>query len=132
VSETPEPQPDVPTSHDLESLVGEWLTVPDVAERLGLQLSQVRQLIADREVLAARIGERRVVAIPAKFFDEAGPRPELRGTFTVLADGGMDDDEIIEWLFTPDPSLPVEGAPIDSLRAGHKTEIRRRAQELAF
>ena len=45
---------------------------------------------------------------------------------------GMDDDEIIEWMFTPDPTLPVEGAPIDALRAGHKTEIRRRAQELAF
>jgi len=132
VSETPELQPDVPTTRDLESLVGEWLTVPDAAERLGLQLSQVRQLIADREVLAARIGERRVVAIPARFFDETGPRPELRGTFTVLADGGMDDDEIIEWLHTPDPTLPVDGAPIDALWAGHKTEIRRRAQELAF
>ena len=70
--------------------------------------------------------------MPAKFVDEAGPRPELKGTFTVLADGGMDDDEIIEWLYTPDPTLPVEGAPIDALRAGHKTEIRRRAQELAF
>jgi len=132
VSETPELQPDVPTTRDLESLVGEWLTVPDAAERLGLQLSQVRQLIADREVLAARIGERRVVAIPAKFFDETGPRPELRGTFAVLADGGMDDDEIIEWLHTPDATLPVEGAPIDAMLAGHKTEIRRRAQELAF
>lgn len=132
MSETPEPQPDVPTTRDLESLVGEWLTVPDAAERLGLQLSQVRQLIADREVLAARIGARRVVAIPAKFFDETGPRPELRGTFTVLADGGMNDDEIIEWLHTPDETLPVEGAPIDAMLAGHKTEIRRRAQELAF
>ncbi len=116
----------------LERLVGEWLTVPDVAERLGVPLSQVRRLIADREVLSARVGERRVPAVPAKFLDDSGPRPELRGTFTVLADGGMDDDEIIEWLFTPDPTLPVEGAPIDALRAGHKTEIRRRAQELAF
>lgn len=144
MSETPAPQPTPSTQStesgepgdgtdlDLESLVGEWLTVPDAAERLGLQLSQVRQLITDREVLAARIGERRVVAIPAKFFDEAGPRPELRGTFTVLADGGMNDDEIIEWLHTPDATLPVEGAPIDAMIAGHKTEIRRRAQELAF
>lgn len=125
---TPDPQP-----HDaLETLVGEWLTVPDVAERLGLSLSAVRQLVADREVLSARIGPRRVVAIPAKFFDEAGPRPELRGTFTVLADGRLSDDEIIEWLFTPDPTLPVEGGPIDTLIAGHKAEVRRRAQELAL
>lgn len=106
--------------------------MPDAAEQLGVPLSRIRQLIADREVLSARVGERHVVAIPSKFFAESGPRPELRGTFTVLADGGMSDDEIIEWLFTPDPTLPVEGAPIDALRAGHKTEIRRRAQELAF
>jgi len=128
---TPATSPDAPTN-DLEALVGEWLTVPDAAERLGMPLSRVRQLVVDREVLAARIGERRVTAIPAKFLDETGPRPELRGTFTVLADGGMNDDEIIEWLFTPDETLPVEGAPIDAIRAGHKTEIRRRAQELAF
>ena len=44
----------------------------------------------------------------------------------------MNDDEIIAWLFTPDPTPLVEGAPIDALRAGHKTEIRRRAQELAL
>ena len=112
VSDTPV-QPDETTTGDtdLETLVGEWLTVPDAAERLGVPLSRVR----------ARA-----------FVDESGPRPELRGTFTVLADGGMDDTEIIEWLFTPDATLPVEGAPIDALRAGHKTEIRRRAQELAF
>jgi hypothetical protein len=132
VSETPAPQSDEYTSRDLESLVGEWLTVPDAAERIGAPLSRVRQFIADREVLAARIGERRVTAIPAKFLDEAGPRPELRGTFTVLADGGMDDEEIIEWLHTPDATLPVEGAPIDAMLAGFKTEVRRRAQELAL
>ncbi|GAA5028930.1 hypothetical protein GCM10023258_24960 [Terrabacter aeriphilus] len=117
---------------DLESLVGQWLTVPDIAERLGVPLSRVRQLLADRELLGVRIGERRVMAVPEKFLDETGPRPELRGTFTVLADGGYDDEEIITWLFTPDATLPVEGAPIDAMRAGHKTEIRRRAQELAL
>ncbi|GAA6525737.1 Rv2175c family DNA-binding protein [Intrasporangium sp. DVR] len=117
---------------ELEALVGEWTTVPDAAELLGVPLSRIRQMIADREVLASRVGPRRVVAIPAKFLTEDGPRPELKGTFTVLADGGLTDEQIIDWLFTPDPTLPVEGAPIDALRAGHKTEIRRRAQELAF
>jgi len=116
----------------LEVLVGEWITVPDAAERLGVPLSRIRQMIADRELLGARVGDRRVVAVPAKFLDDSGPRPELKGTFTVLADGGLTDDESIEWLYTPDPTLPVEGAPIDALLAGHKTEVRRRAQELAF
>lgn len=116
----------------LETLVGQWLTVPDLAERLGIGLSAVRQLIDDREVLSARIGERNVVAVPEKFLDEEGVLPALKGTFTVLADGGMKDAEILRWLFTPDPTLPVEGAPIDALRGGFKTEVRRRAMELAF
>ncbi len=113
---------------DLAELVGEWTTVPDIAERYRLPLARVRQLIADRELLSMRVGERRVVSIPAKFLGDDGPRPELKGTFTVLADGGMDDGEILRWLFTPDETLPVEGAPIDALIGGFKTEVRRRAQ----
>ncbi|MDQ6895033.1 MAG: Rv2175c family DNA-binding protein [Actinomycetota bacterium] len=113
---------------DLAELVGEWTTVPDIAERYRLPLARVRQLIADRELLSMRVGERRVVSIPAKFLGDDGPRPELKGTFTVLADGGMDDGEILRWLFTPDETLPVKGAPIDALIGGFKTEVRRRAQ----
>lgn len=116
----------------LETLVGQWLTVPDIAERLGIALSDVRRLIDDREVLAARVGERNVIAVPDKFFDDEGVLPALKGTFTVLGDGGMKDDEILRWLFTPDATLPVDGAPIDALRGGFKTEVRRRAMELAF
>jgi hypothetical protein len=121
-----------PIDPDLDALVGEWLTVPDLAERLGLPLSAVRTMLQDREVLGVRRGERRVVSIPARFFTESGPLPELPGTFTVLSDGGMGDEEILRWLFTPDETLPAPGAPIDSLRAGFKTEIRRRAMETAF
>lgn len=124
--QTPEP-PDT----SLEDLVGSWLTVPDIAERLGIPLSGVRRLIEERELLSARIGERRVVAVPEQFLlDEV--YPHLRGTFTVLADGGMDDTEILEWLFTPDPTLRVPGTPVDNLAAGFKTEVRRRAMEQAF
>lgn len=117
---------------NLEALVGDWVTVPDIAERYGLSFSAVRQLITDREILSARIGPRGVIAVPTRFFDEQGPRAELRGTFTVLADAHLGDDEIIEWLFTPDPTLPVEGCPVDAMWAGFKTEVRRRAMELAF
>ena len=70
--------------------------------------------------------------VPEALFDDDGPLPARKGTFTVLSDGGMDDQEILEWLFTPDASLPAPGAPIDNLRAGFKTEIRRRAMELAL
>ena len=122
-----EPGEEVP----LEDLVGAWLTVPDVAERLGVPLSTVRRMIEDRELLAARIGERRVVAVPERFLEEEVLR-HLRGTFTVLADGGMRDEEILRWLFTPDPTLAGGGHPVDALAAGFKTEVRRRAMESAI
>ena len=117
---------------ELDELVGEWLTVPDIAERLGLRLSDVRQLITDRQILSVRIGPRHVISIPAKFLNEDGLLSELPGTFTVLRDSRMSDTEILRWLFTPDPTLPVPGAPMDALRAGFKTEVRRRAMEAAF
>lgn len=120
------------TASDLEALVPHWLTVPDLAERLGLRLSDARTLLEDRELLAVRIGERRVLAVPAGFVDDDGPLPALRGTFTVLADGGMNDEEIVRWLHTPDDTLPVAGTPLDAIRAGFKTEVRRRAMEEAF
>ena len=115
----------------IASLVPAWVTVPDIAERLGVPLSGVRRMIEDRELLAARVGERRVVKVPARFLDEKA-LPHLKGTFTVLGDGGMRDEEILRWLFTPDPTLPVAGSPIDALASGFKTEVRRRAMEQAF
>lgn len=119
-------------STDLEALVPAWVTLPDLAERFALRLADARRLIEDRELLAARVGERRVLAVPEGFLGDDGPIPSLKGTFTVLADGGMDDDEIIRWLHTPDDTLPVPGTPIDAIHAGFKTEVRRRAMEEAF
>jgi hypothetical protein len=129
--------PDAPAeddfdNDDLQGLVGEWLTVPDIGERMGLRLSDVRQMIEDRLVLGVRLGERKVLSVPSKFFNEDGPLPELPGTFTVLGDSRMSDAQILRWLFTPDDSLPVQGAPMDALLAGFKTEVRRRAMEAAY
>jgi len=131
VSDAPQaPAPD--PVDDVEALVGTWVTIPDIAERLGIRLVEARRLVEDRELLSHRVGERRVVAVPAGFLDADGPLPALRGTFTVLADGGMSDVEIIRWLHTHDETLPVAGTPLDAIRAGFKTEVRRRAMEEAF
>jgi excisionase family DNA binding protein len=127
----PDGDADTPSEVPLERLVGSWLTVPDVAERMGVPLSAVRRMLEERELLSSRVGERRVVGVPEQFLDQRVLR-HLRGTFTVLADGGMDDEEVLRWLFTPDPTLPVEGTPVDALAAGFKTEVRRRAMEQAF
>jgi hypothetical protein len=48
----------------------------------------------------------------------------------VLADAGFSDEETLRWLFTDDD---YPGAPVDALRSQvGKTEVRRRAQALAF
>lgn len=115
---------------DLDSLVGTWLTLPDVAERLSIDVSRVRRLIQDGYLAAVRRGERSVLSVPADLLIADQPLPELRGTLTVLADAGFGSEDALRWLFTPDDSLP--GTPVEALRAGRKTEIRRRAQALAF
>lgn len=117
---------------ELDALVVEWLTLAEVAEREKVAPSQVRKQIQDRELVAVRRGQRGVLSVPAAFLTESGPRPELRGTVTVLSDGGMSDVELLIWLFTPDSTLPVPGSALGALMAGHKTEIRRRAMESAF
>jgi len=115
---------------DLDQLVGPWLTLPDVADQLGIDVGKVRRLVQERDLLAVRRGDPKVLSIPAALLHEGQPLPELRGTLTVLADSGFDEVEAMRWLFTPDESLP--GTPVDALRAGSKTEIRRRAQALAL
>ncbi len=118
---------------DVAALVPEWLPLPDVAERLGRSVTVVRRLIDDGELVALRVGERSILSVPAAFLDDDGPMPALKGTLTVLDDGGMDDVEKVRWLFTPDQTLPGGGGtPVDAIRAGFKKEVRRRAMELAF
>ena len=115
---------------DLDQLVEQWLTLPDVAEQLGIDVGKVRRLVQERYLIAVRHGDPKVLSVPEALLKDAQPLPELRGTLFVLADAGYGDESALQWLFTPDDSLP--GTPVDALRAGRKTEIRRRAQALAF
>lgn len=115
---------------DLGDLVSDWLPLPDVADRLGTDVTRVRRMVDDRLLLAVRRGEPRVLSVPVALVDPE-PLAELPGTLSVLADSGFSSSEAARWLFTPDASLPG-GTPVDALRAGHKTEVRRRAQALAF
>jgi len=115
---------------DLDTLVPAWLTIPEVAERLDIDVTRVRRLVQDRFLVAVRRGERNVLSIPEALLTGNEPLQDLRGTLTVLADCGFDAEESLRWLFTPEDSLP--GTPIEALHAGRKTEVRRRAQALAF
>ena len=139
----------------LDSLIDEWLTVPDVADRLGIDPGKVRRLVHEGRLVAVRRGRSRVVSIPAAFLVPAhlenpanstlrSPEPSpgyegtaapewtvlasLHGTFTLLSDAGFDDVEAIEWLFSDDETLAE--TPIVALRSGRKTAVRRIAQTL--
>jgi hypothetical protein len=113
-----------------DALVPEWYTLPEVAERLKLPVNRVRQLIRDRHLLAFRRGADRVLQVPAEFLDGAKVVKGLPGALTLLADSGYDDAAALRWLFTADDTLP--GTPVSALRENRGTEVRRRAQALAF
>ena len=96
---------------------------------LDVSITKVHGLLDERALAALRIGERKIRSVPAAFLQDGHVVESLKGTIVVLADAGFSDEELIGWLFTPDESL--RGRPIDALREGRKTEIRRRAQSLA-
>jgi len=114
----------------VESLVSEWLPLPDVAEILDVPITKVHGLLDERALVALRVGERKIRSVPALFIQDGHVLDSLKGTVAVLGDAGYTDEELIVWLFTPDESL--RGRPVDALREGRKTEIRRRAQSLAW
>ncbi|AZS87779.1 Rv2175c family DNA-binding protein [Streptomyces griseoviridis] len=113
----------------IDALVPEWLTLPDIAERFGVEVTRVRQLVKDGQVIAVRRGENRALHVPAAFIDGDKVVKGLTGTLTLLRDDGFTPDEMIEWLFTPDPTLP--GTPAQALSENRGTEVKRRAQALA-
>ena len=116
---------------ELGSLVKTWLPLPDVAERLGLDVGRVRRLLQDRLLVGVRRGRPGVMCVPEDLILDGEPLPDLKGTLSVLADSGFTDEEALRWLFTPDDTLP--GTPVENLRRGHKkAEVRRRAQALAL
>jgi excisionase family DNA binding protein len=112
----------------LDDLITDWLTVPEAAERLGVDVTKVRQLLRERKLVGVR--RNGVLQVPAAFIQDGGVLKGLPGTLTVLADCGFSDDEALRWLFTNDDSLP--GSPAQALVENRGTEVKRRAQALAI
>ncbi|WP_233558927.1 Rv2175c family DNA-binding protein [Micromonospora radicis] len=107
----------------------DWLTLPDVAERLDLTISKVHQMIRDRELIAVRRdGVRR---IPAELVANPTVRKHLPGVLTLLTDAGYDDEAALRWLYEPDDTL-LGGTPAAALGGDQAREIKRRAQALGF
>ena len=118
------------TFAELDSLVGEWTYLPDIAEALDIQITKVHRMMDQGEFLEVRRPSDGVRVVPAEFMAESQPLNALKGTISVLRDARYTDEEAIRWLFTDDESLP--GRPVDALREGRKTEVRRRAQALGW
>jgi hypothetical protein len=120
----------IPTADDVLGPEVEVLPLPDVADRLGLPVTKVRQALRDGQLLAVRRDG--VLYVPATFLADDGQIVKgLPGTITVLADAGFSPDDMLRWLFEPDETLPG-GTPVAALRATGGREVKRRAQALAF
>ena len=113
---------------DVFDSVSEWLSIPEVAERLGIVPGKVRRLIEEHALfVVVRDG---IKCVPAHLIIDGEPLPSIPGTINVLIDAGFGLDQAIEWIYTKEESLGC--APIESLLAGRKSEVRRIAQSLAF
>lgn len=107
----------------------ELLNFPDAAEQLGIPITRVHQLIRDGHLIAVR-PEDGPRAIPASFLQDGAVVKSLTAVITQLRDVRYGDDEIVDWLFRDDDSLP--GKPIDALRANRGSEVKRRAQVAGY
>jgi hypothetical protein len=105
-----------------------YVPVPDIAVELGVVVTKVHQLIRDRALLAVRRDG--VLRIPAEFVADGVVVKGLTGTITQLTDVGYSDQEIIDWLFADDDSLP--GSPITARRENRGREVHRRAQVAGY
>jgi hypothetical protein len=115
--------------HDLAALVPEWIDWETAAERLGVTVAKVRTMVKDHQLADAIPAPGEGPRIPADFIQDGLPVKGLAGLLTVMHDNGYDDRECIAWLFI-DQDLP--GRPIDALRENRGTEVKRRAQAMAF
>ncbi len=114
----------------LDALVGDWLDWGAAADALHVSVSKVRQLIRDHQLAAAVPGPGRGQQVPAALVADGQVVKGVPGVLTVLHDGGYDDRAILTWLFTADDTLP--GRPVDALRENRGSEVKRRAQAMAF
>jgi hypothetical protein len=108
--------------------MSDMLSFTDVANRMGVGITGVKQLITEHKLLAIKTEEG--MAIPAEALDGDVPVKHLSGVLTLLHDAGYTPEQSYTWLTTPDDSLP--GTPLQALHENRATEIKRRAQALAF
>jgi hypothetical protein len=106
----------------------EWVTLPDVADKLDVSISKVNQMVRDGALLAVKRDGIRVV--PAELVANSTVLKHLPGVVTLLRDAGYNDEEALRWLYQPDDAL--DGNAARGLGGPRAREVKRRAQALGF
>ncbi|WP_410643003.1 Rv2175c family DNA-binding protein [Amycolatopsis sp. lyj-346] len=119
----------IPVAEDILDTAIAVLPLPEVANVLGTSTNKVRQMLRDGQLIALKRGGE--LCVPSAFFVKDGVVKGLTGTITVLADSGFSRTEMLRWLFATDDTLPGN-TPVNALRTSHGTEVKRRAQAMAF
>ena len=107
----------------------ELMTIPEVGAALGVNVTRVHQYLRDGQLVGVP-GNGGGRAVPASFLCDGAIVKGLAPVITLLRDARYADEEIIDWLFRADDSLP--GTPIEALRENRGTEVKRRAQAAGF
>jgi hypothetical protein len=105
------------------------MTFPQVADVLGVPVTRVHQYVRDGHLVAVRNPEG-IRYLPALFVQDATVVKGLPAVIRLLRDARYTDDEIVDWLFREDDSLP--GTPVQALRENRGREVKRRAQVAGY
>lgn len=116
----------------LEALLADepMLTLPEAAERLGVVVTRVDDLLTANKLIAHIVDGKRHIPVALFEKDEPTTGKFVPGVITLLTDGGYSDAEILRFLFTEDETLP--GRPVDALHGQLAREVLRRAQAMAI
>lgn len=96
---------------------------------MGVVVTRVFHMLREHQLIA--ITRDGVKYLPERFLADDGHLIKfVPGVIALLSDGGYTDEEIFQYLFTEDDSLP--GRPVDALHGHLAREVMRRAQSMAF
>ena len=112
---------------DQQNAGREWLSLRELAERIGIDGKRVRQLLREGRLITVRRGNEDVV--PAAFVSDGDLLKGLGGLVTVLHDAGFDEEESIAWMLAQEDSLGT--SPVRAMVEGRSREVKRVAQALA-
>lgn len=113
--------------NDPTDVTDDWLTLPELADRAGLEPNRVRHLVREGRLVTVR--RNRAQVVPAAFVADGELLKGLGGLVTVLRDAGFEAEESITWMLSTEESLGT--SPVTALAAGRRKEVNRVAQALA-